>query len=82
MFHDPTSFVKSMVPYYGRHSSEMFIKGKPIRFRYKLWSVCGSDGYRYHIILYQGKEVMRFKEPLRTQDVGELASKKTLLYQS
>ena len=36
-WHDDLSIDESMVPYYGRHSIKMFIKGKPIRFRYKIW---------------------------------------------
>ena len=74
MFHDLLSVDESMVPYYGRHSSKMFIKGKPIRFGYKLWCLCGSDGYPYHLILYQGKEAMRFKEPLGIQVIGKMVN--------
>ena len=64
MFHDLLSIDGSLVPYYGRHSCKMFIKGKPIRFGYRLWCLCGSDGYRYYLILYQGKDTTRNKEPL------------------
>ena len=74
MFHDLLSVDESMVPYYGRHSSKMFIKGKPIRFGYKLWCLCGSDGYPYHLILYQGKEAMRSKEPLGIQVIGKMVN--------
>ena len=28
---------EQMVPYFGRHSAKMFIRGKPIRFGYKKW---------------------------------------------
>ena len=44
-----------MVPYSGRHSCKMFIRNKPIRFGYKLWALCGSDGYPYHVSIYTGK---------------------------
>ena len=30
------SIDESMVPYYGRHSAKQFIRGKPIRFGYKM----------------------------------------------
>jgi DNA excision repair protein ERCC-6 len=33
----------------------MFIRGKPIRFGYKLWMLCSSDGYPYQAIIYCGK---------------------------
>ena len=44
-----------MVPYFGRHSSKMFIYGKPIRFGYKLWCLCSSCGYLFRFIPYCGK---------------------------
>ena len=49
VFSELLSIDESMVPYYGRHGCKMFIRGKPIRFGYKLCYVCGSDGYPYHI---------------------------------
>ena len=45
VFHKDLSIDESMAPYFGRHSAKMFICGKPIRFGYKLWSLCGSDSY-------------------------------------
>lgn len=55
VFHAALSIDEAMVPYYGRHGSKMYIKGKPIRFGYKIWVLCSSDGYPYCLILYQGK---------------------------
>ena len=46
---------ESMVPYYGHHSAKMFIRGKPIRFGYKIWMLCSSDGYPYQAVIYCGK---------------------------
>lgn len=51
------SIDEEMVPYYGRHSCKMFIKGKPIRFGFKLWCLCSSDGYLYKFIPYGGKSL-------------------------
>lgn len=45
---------EQMIAYYGRHSCKMFIKGKPIRFGYKYWCLCSSDGYLYQFIPYAG----------------------------
>lgn len=45
-----------MVPYFGRHSCKMFIKGKPIRFGYKEWILCSSSGYPFNIDIYCGKK--------------------------
>ncbi|XP_066958591.1 piggyBac transposable element-derived protein 3-like [Macrobrachium rosenbergii] len=44
---------ESMVPYYGQHSAKMFIQGKPIKFGYKIWALCGIDGYPYKLQLYR-----------------------------
>ena len=52
---------------FGRHSAKMFIRGKPIRFVYTLWSLCGSDGYPYHLQVYKGKEATSSNEPLGTR---------------
>ncbi|KAF2879122.1 hypothetical protein ILUMI_27052 [Ignelater luminosus] len=35
--------------YFGRNNLEQFIKGKPIRFGYKLWALCGQSGYCYNL---------------------------------
>ena len=72
MWHSDISIDESMVPYFGRHSMKMFIKGKPIRFGYKLWSLCGSDGYPYHLKIYQGREVTQNSEPLGTRVVNHM----------
>lgn len=53
------SIDESMVPYFGGHSAKMFIKGKPIRFGYKLWSLCGNDGYPYQLEIYNGRDQSR-----------------------
>ena len=31
---------ETMIPYYGRHSTKQFIRGKPIRFGYKVCHCC------------------------------------------
>ncbi|KAK9712101.1 Thrombospondin type 1 domain [Popillia japonica] len=36
---------ESMVPYFGRHGSKQFMKGKPIRWAYKVWSGTTTSGY-------------------------------------
>ena len=46
---------ESMVPYYGRHSCKQFIRGKPIRFGYKVWCLNTSTGYLVNFEVYQGK---------------------------
>lgn len=56
VFHDKLSIDESMVPYYGHHSCKMFIRGKPIRFGYKIWMICSSNGYPYKMEIYSGKQ--------------------------
>ena len=45
---------ESMVKYFGHHPGEQFLKGKPIRFGYKLWSLCTPKGYLIQFDPYQG----------------------------
>lgn len=49
------AYDESMVKYYGRHNCKQFIRGKPIRFGYKVWSLNTKDGYLVNFELYQGK---------------------------
>lgn len=45
---------EAMVPYYGHHSSKQHIKGKPIRFGFKIWCLCDRSGYLIQAEPYQG----------------------------
>ncbi|KAF0308538.1 PiggyBac transposable element-derived protein 2 [Amphibalanus amphitrite] len=46
-----------IVRYYGHHGLKQFMRGKPVRFGYKLWALCGADGFCHKFDLYCGKEV-------------------------
>ena len=72
IFHSQLSIDESMVPYYGRHSAKMFIRGKPIRFGYKIWSLCSADGYPYHLQIYRGKEPNCSRDPLGLRVVNQI----------
>ncbi len=48
------SIDESMIPYYGRHGCKQFIRGKPIRFGYKVWCLNTSSGYMIQSEPYQG----------------------------
>lgn len=54
VFSEHLSIDEQMVPYYGKHSCKMYIRGKPIRFGYKLWCICSSEGYLYQFYPYAG----------------------------
>ncbi|XP_050329110.1 piggyBac transposable element-derived protein 3-like [Bactrocera neohumeralis] len=49
------SFDESMIAYYGRYGCKQFLKGKPIRFGYKVWSLCTPSGYLVNFDIYQGR---------------------------
>lgn len=70
------SIDEQMVPYFGRHSCKMFIRGKPIRFGYKLWCLCSSTGYLFAFSPYSGAEAGYDKNlGLRAQTVIRFAEK-------
>lgn len=54
LFSHNLSIDEEMVPYFGRHSAKMFIKGKPVRFGFKLWCLCSEDGYLFQFMPYGG----------------------------
>ena len=63
---------KFMVPYFGRHSAKMFIKRKPIRFGFKIWCLCGGDGYLYNMKTYQEKEKKLQDQPLGSRIINNM----------
>ncbi|XP_065313258.1 piggyBac transposable element-derived protein 3-like [Gordionus sp. m RMFG-2023] len=61
IFKHHLSIDEQMIPYRGRHSCKMFIKGKPIRFGYKSWILASSDGYVFSFDIYQGKSENKYE---------------------
>ena len=57
---------ESMIRYYGPHPMRQFIRGKPIRFGYKMWSMCTASGYCIQIEPYAGAEM----PPTKNQHLG------------
>ncbi|KAK9744216.1 Transposase IS4 [Popillia japonica] len=49
------NFDESMVKYFGRHPSKQFIRGKPIRFGYKVSCLNSESEYLVNFDVYQGK---------------------------
>lgn len=47
---------EAMEPYFGRHSLKQFIRGKPVRFGFKFWCLCSSEGLLLKFKLYEGKD--------------------------
>jgi len=63
------SIDESMVPYYGRHGTKQFIRGKPIRWGYKFWTGSNKHGYIEWFEPYQGANTV-----LTNKNVGLDAS--------
>ena len=51
-----------MIEYFGRHGCKQCIRGKPIRFGYKVWCLNTGDGYLASFDLYQGQTYEGNKE--------------------
>ena len=73
VLHKNLSMDESMVPYLGLHSAKQYIKGKPVKFGYKLWMLCSSDGYPCNFEIYCGKDESR-TNPLGTHVVEKMLS--------
>ena len=56
IFHENLNIDESMVPYFGCHSCKQFIRGKSIRFGYKIWILASNTVLPYRVVIYQGKE--------------------------
>ena len=52
---------ESILEYFGRYggSLKQFIRGKPIRFGYKVWCQNFPDGYLYNFSVYEGKKTVQ-----------------------
>ena len=74
VLHELLSVDESMVPYFGRQNAKMFIRGTPIRFAYKIWGLCGNDGYPYHLKIYEGKQLIATaqQEPLEKRMINTM----------
>lgn len=57
IFSSTLSLDEQMIPYYGRNNSKMYMKGKPVKFGYKLFVLASSSGYPFNFDLYTGAKV-------------------------
>lgn len=74
VFANNLSIDEEMVPYFGRHSAKMFMKGKPVRFGYKLWCLCSASGYLFQFIPYGGASIDKSNLGLGADVILKLAS--------
>lgn len=56
------SFDETMIAYFGRHFCKQFIKGKPLRFGYKVWCLNTPRGYLISFEIYHGKNARIYPE--------------------
>lgn len=56
------SIDESMIPYFGRNGCKQFIRGKPIRFGYKAWTMALPNGYCLNFDVYQGRKSKAYGE--------------------
>lgn len=63
------SIDEEMVPYFGRHSAKMFIKGKPVRYGFKLWCLASASGYLFSFYPYAGASEKRTSGYLLGEEV-------------
>lgn len=54
------NYDESMIEYFGRHGCKQCIRGKPIRFGYKVWCINCPKGYLINFEIYQGKSKFTF----------------------
>lgn len=47
---------EALIKYFGRHGCKQYIKGKPIRFGFKVWAANNTDGYLLDFKYYQGAQ--------------------------
>ena len=66
---------ESMIPYFGNHSAKQYIKGKPIKFGYKLWYLNTNFGYLIRCDPYSGKGDHNVKLGLGGSVVARLVNK-------
>ncbi|KAF2884713.1 hypothetical protein ILUMI_21439 [Ignelater luminosus] len=62
------SIDEAMIPYCGRHGCKQYIRGKPIRFKYKTWVAALMLGYCLQFEIYQERKTAIEKQ---TMDRGE-----------
>ena len=68
------SIDESMVPYFGRHECNQFMKNKVVKFGYKLWVAAALLGYATEFYPYMGKDFFDSDLRLRGSVVDKLTN--------
>lgn len=56
VFETDLSLDEQMVPYYGKHGCKIYMKGKPVKFGFKIWVLASSGGFPFKFEVYTGKK--------------------------
>lgn len=51
---DKLAVDKMIKKYFGHNNLKQYIRGKPVRFGYKFWALCGESEYCYKYYFYCG----------------------------
>nr|CAH7738072.1 unnamed protein product [Callosobruchus chinensis] len=78
IFYSDLSIDEAMVKYFGHHSAKQFIRGKPVRFGYKVWMLCSSTGYCYNFDVYCGAKPSSISTENQKKSTLPLGSKVVL----
>lgn len=68
------SYDESMIKYYERHGCKQFIRGKPIRFGYKVWCLRAKNSYLANFEVYQGTQKYTGRSTQNKKDFGKAAA--------
>ena len=66
---------ETIVPYFGRSSLKQFIRGKPVRFGFKMWCLADETGFCYQTSLYTGRDSQSTSTPLGSRVVNTFVTK-------
>lgn len=53
IFEEQLTIDERMVKYFGRHGMKMYMKGKPVKFGYKIWVLSSFNGFPFYFLPYQ-----------------------------
>ncbi|XP_057657394.1 piggyBac transposable element-derived protein 3-like [Diorhabda carinulata] len=67
-------------PPISRHRLHEFIRGKPVRFGYKDWMLCSSDGFCYSFDTYCGAKPSSVQAPTKIKTSLPLGSRVVLVF--
>uniref|UniRef100_H2ZUM7 PiggyBac transposable element-derived protein domain-containing protein n=1 Tax=Latimeria chalumnae TaxID=7897 RepID=H2ZUM7_LATCH len=62
VFSEHLSIDEQMVPYYGHHTTKMYMRGKPVKFGMKVWVLASTERHPFAFDVYTGKDGTRSRK--------------------